>query len=367
MTDHRHSKDLTPIQVAFHTWPKDGVIAMDLFTCGAGLLIPVLPMIKRLFGIPGLDFPQEPLMKWSHKLRGFREDFSLGYNRHENPLEQDLSRDILANHRLMTKNVLLSGQTSFQHVDVIEWHDPSKRSPDSYERSLSDDGHEILHPGMFRLDKGLHLDGVQQSSLYGEAAYHEALVHPGMFAHSNPKRVAIIGGGEGATLREILKHKSVTMVEMVEIDEKLVKICQEHMPEWSDCSDMEGSDADSCFDDSRASVEFIDAFAWFIESFGKEDIQDEKFDVIIMDALDPDKFVSIVGSLYKDNTFTNALYNGLSDGGVVSMRKRMSTLSCIAFISNFSCDLLHLLSVCGPTWRVRSTHGPCGRCGPRQR
>jgi S-adenosylmethionine/arginine decarboxylase-like enzyme len=328
-------KVFPPTKVAIHTWPKDGVVNMDLFTCGAELLVPLLPTIKRLFGIPILNSPHEPLMKWSHKLRGFREDFSLVYNRYENPLEQELGTDILANHQLATKNVLLSGKTSLQHVDVYEWHDPSKHSPDSYERSMSDDGHGSLHPGMFRLDKGLFLDGVRQSSLYGEAAYHEALVHPAMFAHPNPKRVAIIGGGEGATLREILKHKTVKQVVMVEIDEELVKICREHLPEWSDCRDMEGSDADSCFDDSRASVEFIDAFGWFIENFGKDDIKEEKFDVIIMDALDPDRFVAIVGSLYKDNTFTTALYNGLSDDGVVSTFKRMSTLPCIHLFLTF--------------------------------
>ena len=341
---------------------------MDVFTCGTGLLIPVLPVIKKLFGIPIPESPREPLMMWSHKLRGFREGFSMGYNLYENPLEQDLGQDILANHHLTTKNVLHSGKTSLQHVDVYEWHDPSKRSAHSYSRSLHDYGRGTLHPEMFRLDKGLYLDGVRQSSLYGEAAYHEALVHPGMFAHPNPRRVAIIGGGEGATLREILKHKTVKNVTMVEIDGELVKICQEHLPEWSDCSDIDGSNTDSCFDDYRASVEFIDAFEWFAEIFGKDDInKEELFDVIIMDALDPDRFVAIVASLYKDNSFINELYNGLTDGGVVSMLKRMNTLLVITSISNFSHYVLHLLSVCGPTWRVRSPQGPCSRCGPRQR
>ena len=169
-------------------------------------------------------------------------------------------------------------------------------------------------------DEVLHLDGVYQSSLYGDAAYHKALVHPEMFAHSDPKHVAIIGGGESATLREILKHKSVETVTMVELGEELVKICREHLPEWSDCSDMEESDADSCFDDSRAYVEFINAFEWFTKSFGNiKDFKEEKYDIIVMDALDPNQFVAIVGSLYKDNTFINSLYNGLSDGGVVNI------------------------------------------------
>jgi spermidine synthase len=316
---------------------------MDLFICGAGLLIPVLPTIKRLFGIPNLDSPREPLMIWSHKIRGFRKDFSLGYNRYD-------SEDILRSHYFMTKNVFHSGKTSLQHVDIYEWHDPSKRSADSYARSLHDYGHGTLHPEMFRLDKGLFLDGVRQSSLYGEAAYHEVLVHPGMFAHPNPKRVAIIGGGEGATLREILKHKTVNNVTMVEIDGELVNICRENLPEWSDCSDIEGSSAFSCFEDYRASVLFKDAFEWFIESFGKEDINSEEmFDVIVMDALDPDRFVAIIGSL---NTFINALYNGLSDGGVVSLFKCI-TLRCVLHLFlTFHVMCCTCSQVCGPTWRV---------------
>ena len=141
-----------------------------------------------------------------------------------------------------------------------------------------------------------------------------------MIAHPNPKRVAIIGGGEGATLREVLKHKTVQEVVMVEIDGELVELCKEYLPEWSNCTDFTGSDADSCFDDSRASVEIEDAFQWFIDRFGgKGKNKRETFDVIIMDALDPDAFVEIVGRLYKDNQFTHSLFNGLSEEGVVSV------------------------------------------------
>ncbi|EEC49072.1 predicted protein, partial [Phaeodactylum tricornutum CCAP 1055/1] len=68
----------------------------------------------------------------------------------------------------------------------------------------------------------LYLDNVVQSRLLGETAYHESLVHPAMFSHQNPRRVAIIGGGEGAALREVLKHRTVEMVTMLEIDEAMV-------------------------------------------------------------------------------------------------------------------------------------------------
>mmetsp|Transcript_20520 Transcript_20520/g.37382 ORF Transcript_20520/g.37382 Transcript_20520/m.37382 type:complete len:889 (-) Transcript_20520:246-2912(-) len=304
--------------VAFHTWPTKGVIAMDLFTCGAAPLIPILPLIKRLFAIPSNDMivgepdeaHTEPTMLWSHKLRGFRQDFSANYKAHEDPLDQDLG-DFLSVHDFGMKIPLVSEKTDFQHVDIFEVMNSRLHSAAPNERSS-----ESLHPDLQTPDKILYLDGVEQSTSRGEAAYHEALVHPSMIAHPNPKRVAIIGGGEGATLREVLKHNTVEHVMMVEIDEELVEICDEFMPEWSDCSDIAGSDADSCFNDSRAAVEFEDAFKWFIDRFEDDESTEEKFDVIIMDALDPDQLVEIVGSLYKNNVFIESLANALTEDGV---------------------------------------------------
>ena len=99
---------------------------------------------------------------------------------------------------------------------IYEIVDPAVNSLASYERTLrydhdeeddDDDGgdddvessrsYESAHREMYRPDKILYLDGVHQSTLRGDAAYHEALVHPSMLAHPNPRRVAIIGGGEG--------------------------------------------------------------------------------------------------------------------------------------------------------------------------
>jgi spermidine synthase len=126
-----------------------------------------------------------------------------------------------------------------------------------------------------------------QSRRTGDAAYHEALVHPALFAHPDPKRVAIIGGGEGATLREVLKHKSVQEVVMIEIDELMVNASKRYLPEWNNCSSLEGSTADNCFDDERTRLFFEDAFQWFKDRFGERipENTNELFDVIIMDAL----------------------------------------------------------------------------------
>lgn len=164
-------------------------------------------------------------------------------------------------------------------------------------------------------------DGVLQSSLYGDAPYHEALVHPVMIAHPNPRRVAIIGGGEGATLREVLKHNTIDEVVMVDIDNELISLAKEYLPEWNDCSDMMGSDVKSCFDHPKARVYFSDALMWFIDRFGDADMNDikteDKFDVIIMDALDPNDPVDFVDELYSNSFFIESLYNGLTDKGVL--------------------------------------------------
>ena len=139
---------------------------------------------------------------------------------------------------------------------------------------------------MFRPDRIIYLDGILQSRYYGDAAYHEPLVHPAMFTHPNPKRVAIIGGGEGATLREVLKHNTIQTVTMIEIDELMVNVSKQYIPEWSDCSMIVGS-MPSCFDDPRAELFYTDGIAWFIDRYLNADaINDELlYDIIIMDAL----------------------------------------------------------------------------------
>ena len=73
-------------------------------------------------------------------------------------------------------------------------------------------------------------DGLMQSANRGQYVYHRSLVHPALTAHGNPKRVFIGGGGEGATLREVLRHPSVEECVMVDIDGGVVNMCREHTP-----------------------------------------------------------------------------------------------------------------------------------------
>ena len=115
----------------------------------------------------------------------------------------------------------------------------------------------------------LALDGAIQSAEDDEALYHEMLVHPAMLRHPEPKDVLIIGGGEGATLREVLAYSSVRSATMVDIDQELVELCREHLGPWHR----------GAFDDPRVRLVFDDGRK-FIED------HDDKYDVVIIDLVD---------------------------------------------------------------------------------
>ena len=186
------------------------------------------------------------------------------------------------------KEPVASIDTEYQTIDVYDTINPRFKTREQYHASLQEDdgSYYSKHPELFRPDRIIYLDGIMQSRYYGDAAYHETLVHPALFTHPNPKRVAIIGGGEGATLREVLKHNTIETVTMIEIDELMVNVSKQYIPEWSDCSMIVGS-TPSCFDDPRAEVFYTDGIAWFIDRYLNTDTIDETrlYDIIIMDAL----------------------------------------------------------------------------------
>ena len=283
------------------TTPGSGILTFDISTCGKTDLIDLLPTMKELLVFDHLSGDEvKPRIRWAHGLRGPRPEEGAQIDPHLVPLEQDLGDDLAS--FADAKEIVVSRTTSFQRVDIVSSINreslqigADEKEYEKYVKSLSGDGsYESLHPELFQPDRVLYLDGVLQSTLYGDAPYHESLVHPAMIAHPNPKRVAIIGGGEGATLREVLKHTTVEKVVMVEIDAELVEICAEYLPQWNRCDDIQGS-TEICFDDPRAQVDFRDAFAWFIDSFGdKDNIKDEQFDVIIMDGKLDGRYTSFV-------------------------------------------------------------------------
>jgi spermidine synthase len=172
---------------------------------------------------------------------------------------------------------IYSGKTQFQSVEVIE---------------------------SGGLGRCLILDGKIQSSEWDEFIYHEALVHPPMIAHPYPEKVFIAGGGEGATLREVLAHSSVKRVVMVDIDEEVIDISRRFLPSWH-----KGS-----FEDSRLELHLVDAIKYLEECVDKG----EKFDVVILDL--PEPIDEGPAYLLHTKEFYQTVRETLAPDGVISLQ-----------------------------------------------
>jgi len=126
----------------------------------------------------------------------------------------------------------------------------------------------IIESGSY--GKALVLDGKWQSSAGDEFLYHEPLVHVAAAFHGKPENVLVLGGGEGATVREVLKWNSVHRVVMVDIDGEVVEACKKHLPEMHQ----------GAFDDPRTELVIGDALGYLDET-------EPTWDLIISDLSDP--------------------------------------------------------------------------------
>jgi spermidine synthase len=197
---------------------------------------------------------------------------------------------------LGVKTILHTKQTKFQQMEIME---------------ISNYGRCLI------------LDGKMQSSERDEFIYHEALVHPALLTHPSPKRVFVVGGGEGATLREILRHKSVEHVLMVDIDQEVVESAKKFLPEWHQ----------GAFDDPRVELQFLDARKYLEET-------QEVYDIIIIDISEPVE----EGPAYLLYTreFYNILMKRLTKEGIISLQAGTTALTSLL---NFSAVYQTLKSV----------------------
>ena len=142
------------------------------------------------------------------------------------------------------KNILINAKTKYQNLAIVEFEE--------YKR-------------------GIVLDNLVQSTEEDEYIYHESLVHPALITHPNPQKILLIGGGEGAALREILKHATVKEVTMVDIDEDVLKFCQKYLERMHRKS----------FNDPRAKIVIADGREYI------KRLKDNNYDVVILDLTDP--------------------------------------------------------------------------------
>ena len=205
--------------------------------------------------------------------------------------------------RFRVKKTLFSGTSEFQHVEVIE---------------------TVGHGKM------LTNDGLVMVTERDEFVYHEMVAHVPLFVHPGAANVLVIGGGDGGTVREVLKHPEVEKCTLVEIDKMVVDACVEHIPLTS-----------SALSDSRVEVVIDDGVKFVNQS------KPNQYDLIIVDSTDP---IGPAAPLFGSDFYTD-VNRVLNETGIVvsqgespfylaetqlSMVKVLSPIFKNTFIYNFS-------------------------------
>jgi spermidine synthase len=169
---------------------------------------------------------------------------------------------------------------------------------------------EILDTASF--GKCLVLDGLIQSSVADDFIYHETLVHPAMIQHERPETALVIGGGEGATLREVLRYGSIRRAVMIDIDQAVIEACKIHLPEMH-----RGS-----FADERAELRFEDARAYL-------EATRERFDVAFIDLTEP--MEEGPARFLFTREFYRLVSDRLTDRGLMAMQAGMTRVGELRF------------------------------------
>lgn len=170
--------------------------------------------------------------------------------------------------KIMFKQLLESYQSPFQKIDIYDTVPYGKM---------------LVHDDVIMLTE------------FDESHYHEMISHTALNVHPNPQRVLIIGGGDGGTLREVLKHEEVQTAHLCEIDADVIRLCKTYFPNIS-----------SGFQDPRTEVFCLD---------GAEFVKKRKnyYNIIIVDSSDP---IGPAEVLFKEN-FYRDMFNALTDDGIV--------------------------------------------------
>jgi spermidine synthase len=185
---------------------------------------------------------------------------------------------------LRVEETLFSGQSPYQKVEVID---------------------------TTRFGRVLVLDRVFMTSEHDEFLYHEMLVHPALTTAPRIERVLVVGGGDGGTVREVLRHPDVEQCVMIEVDRMVVDVCKAHLPSIG-----------TAWDDPRLELRFIDGIDYVNTS------EDDKYDVIVLDGTDPVG----AGAVLFDESFYRGCKRMLASDGVMALQSESPLLMMDVFV-----------------------------------
>lgn len=263
--------------LAIHTWPEYGYAAVDLFTCGEMDAWISFDHLKECFGAKSYSALE---MKRGATQLLTRNDFDISSMRQK--------ADEWVNPDFYTRNVWFTDKDENQALSLRYTGEVFYDVQSPFQRV------RILESPKY--GKLLTLDDMFMTTEKDEFHYHEMISHPAMFTHGNAKNILVIGGGDGGTVREILRHDSVEKVTMVEIDGEVIKACKEHLPSIA-----------SAFDHPKLNLIVGDGIAYAKEA------AKESYDLIIVDGSDP---VGPAEGLFSVEFYQNC-YNALKPGGIL--------------------------------------------------
>ena len=263
--------------LAIHTWPEYGYAAVDLFTCGEMNAWISFDHLKECFGAK--SYSALELKRGSVNLLQ-RNDFDITSMRQKaaewknpdfytrNVWFTDKDEEQALSLRF-TGDVLFDVQSPFQRVRILE---------------------------SYKYGKMLALDDMVMTTEKDEFHYHEMISHPALFSLPNAKNVLIIGGGDGGTAREVLRHKNIEQVTMVEIDGEVIEACKIHLPKIA--AEFNNPKLTLLVDDG---IEFL------------KNATPNSYDIIIVDGSDP---VGPAEGLFSVEFYTNC-YAALKNDGIL--------------------------------------------------
>ncbi len=263
--------------LAIHTWPEYGYAAVDLFTCGDMDAWISFDHLKDCF--KSKSYSAIECRRGSVNLLT-RNDFDM------TTMRQKASD--WKNPDFFTRNVWFTDKDENQALSLRFTGEVFYDVQSPYQRV------RILES--YKYGKMLALDDMVMTTIEDEFHYHEMIAHPAMFTHKDPKKVLVIGGGDGGTVRELLRHEGLEHVTMVEIDGEVIKACREHLPEIA-----------ASFEHPKLNLLVEDGIAFV------KNATDEAYDIVIVDGSDP---VGPAEGLFSE-TFYRDCHRILKPGGIL--------------------------------------------------
>lgn len=265
--------------LAIHTWPEYGYAAVDLFTCGEMDAWISFDHLKTVFGAQ--NYSAIELKRGSLNLLN-RVDFDMASIREEAKTH--------INPEKFTRNVWFTDKDDNQALSL-------RHTGDVF-FDKSSDIQRVKVIDTYAYGKTLTIDNMFMCTETDEAHYHEMISHPVMTSHQNVKNILVIGGGDGGTIRELFKYKSVEAITMVEIDENVVNASKEHLPQLA-----------KEFGNPKLDLRIEDGIAFV------DNAPDNTYDLVIVDGSDP---VGPAKGLFSTEFYSNTMRILKKDGILVT-------------------------------------------------